>query len=368
MRWLTAIISVALLLGACRRQTGTSDKAAPEVLTDVTRAAELWADSVLAGMSVEERVGQLFLPATFTVADEQTVQRLLRYVADDKIGGVVFLKGDTASMRALTQRLNRASRIPLFLAIDAEWGLGMRLSDAPSYPHNSRLSGSTDQQMYDYGFRVGRDASRMGLNMVLGPVLDVASSGQSVMSDRSFGSDPAVVSSLGCSYARGLRDAGIVPVAKHFPGHGATTTDSHRALPVVSRTKAELETIDLRPFRDYVELEFPALMAGHVAMPALSGDSLPASVSRRLLTDLLREHMGFRGLIITDAMNMGALSDDRVYLRSVKAGADLILVPEDTRRAEQELIEALRTGELSSAEINDRARRILLYKYLLLNP
>jgi len=317
-------------------------------------------------MSVEERVGQLFMPATFTTTDAATVARLRRYVADAKIGGVVFLRGDTASMKTLTTRLSALSRIPLLFAVDAEWGLGMRLTDAESFPHNSELGNASERQMYDYGRRVGDDASRLGLNMLLGPVLDVASVPGSVMADRSYGAQPERVAALGAAYSRGVADAGVMPVAKHFPGHGATRADSHRKLPVVHRTRAALDSIDLLPFARYIALGLPAIMAGHVAMPALSGDSTPASVSYAILTGQLRDRMGFRGLIVTDAMNMYALHGmQRPYVATLLAGADIILVPEDTRAAEAEIMQALRDGALTPALVNDRCRRILIHKLRL---
>ncbi len=366
MRWLLLLVAVALscCVGCGRR----ADSVATDGVAAVSRAEVTLCgvDSLMASMSVEERVGQLFMPACFTVADAATVRRLVRYVADEKVGGIVFLRGDTASMLALSRMLRGHARVPLFLAMDAEWGLGMRLRDAECFPHNSRLSGASEAQMYDYGVRVGTQASRLGLNMILGPVLDVASSGASVMADRSYGGDPAMVADLGVAYARGLRDGGVYPVAKHFPGHGSTSVDSHRALPVIVRGREALDSIDLLPFRRYVDQGFPAVMAGHMAVPALSGDSVPASVSPAVLTGVLREAMGFGGLVLTDAMNMDAVgASSGVYVASLLAGADIILVPGDTRGAIDEVIGALRDGSLPAWVVNDRCRRVLLYKSYL---
>lgn len=367
MRRLLWLVAVALCCMGCGRRGGV-DSASESCVVEGASAVDALCgiDSLMASMSVEERVGQLFMPASFTVTDAATVRRLMRYVADEKVGGIVFLRGDTASMGALSRMLQGCARVPLFMAMDAEWGLGMRLRDAESFPHNSRLAGASEEQMYDYGLRVGKQASRLGLNMILGPVLDVASSGASVMADRSFGRDPVRVADLGVAYSRGLRDGGVYPVAKHFPGHGATYADSHRTLPVIARGREALDSIDLLPFRRYVELGFPAVMAGHMALPALSGDSVPASVSPAVLTGLLREALGFRGLVLTDAMNMDAVgSSSGVYVASLLAGADIILVPRDTRGAIEEVMRALRDGSLPAWVVNDRCRRVLLYKSLL---
>lgn len=355
---LLIFLFLPLLWGCGKRRDATITP-----LPSPEQQLEMKVDSMLAAMSVEERVGQLFMPATYTTTDAPTIARLRKYVADAKIGGVVFLKGDTASMRALATELQGSARFPLFLAIDAEWGLGMRLIDARSYPHNSALKNASEAQMRDYGNQVGTDARTLGLNMLLAPVMDVATSPKSVMADRSFGADPQRVAMLGVAFAKGVNRNNVIPVAKHFPGHGATTTDSHNSLPLITRTADEFRAIDLMPFKRYAEHGLPAIMVGHIAVPALSGDSVPASISPRLLTELLRKEIGFKGLIITDAMNMRALPDaDDIYVRSILAGADIILVPEDTRQAEQEIMTAIRSDRLPAAMLNDRVRRILRYK------
>lgn len=367
--FLPTLMIAAVAVGGCTSPADVSSRSGRESREVIEKPRidpiMALADSLTASMSVEERVGQLFMPATFTTTDPATVRRLMRYVADEKVGGIVFLRGDTASMKALARELERKARIPLFLAMDAEWGLGMRLSDAESFPHNSKLSEATETQMYDYGLRVGTQASRLGLNMILGPVLDVARSPGSVMADRSFGADPELVAALGTAYSCGVRDAGVIPVAKHFPGHGATRADSHKTRPVIVRSRPTLDSIDLLPFRQYISMGLPAVMAGHVAMPGISGDSTPASISPKIINGLLREEMGFRGLVLTDAMNMGALpSATGLYVASILAGADIILVPADTRGAVEEVIEALRDGTLPAATVNDRCRRIIYYKLL----
>lgn len=359
-----------MLICGCSQNSGEAHAAA--VPPPHKSPAEEWADSILGTMSVEERIGQLFMPASFTTADEATTVRLLRYVADAKVGGIVFLKGDTMSMSILSQKLQHHSRVPLFIAIDAEWGLGMRLTDAECFPHNSALGEASPEQMTDYGRRVGRQAHRIGINMVLGPVLDVAAGTSSVMSDRSFGTSPEIVARSGVAYSRGLIDSGIISVGKHFPGHGATSADSHKSLPVIRRDRHTLDSIDIYPFTQYIKAGMPAIMAGHMAVPAIDKTGSPASVSHDILTKLLRERLHFTGLVLTDAMNMTAVNADislpneGIYIASLLAGADLILVPENTRQAETEVMDALRNGDIDADLINDRCRRILLYKAIFI--
>lgn len=373
MRRLLPILIIGILI-ACDRprpaHRDTTAGATPEhPAADITETAAAWADSVLATLTLEEQVGQMFMPASFTRTDYLTMKVLTDYIRENKVGGLVFLKGDTLSMRQISDSLSRISRIPLFMAVDAEWGLGMRLQGGSLYPKNWQLGHVDEQWMYTYGHAVGEECSNVGLNMVLGPVLDVAPGPGTVMFKRSLGSDPEYVAQMGIAYARGVEDAGVMPVAKHFPGHGFTRTDSHELLPLIKRSAAELDSIDLYPFRRYIDLGFPAIMAGHIAIPALSGDTVPAILSPKVITDILRKKMGFDGLLITDALNMKALqyNDDATNaITTINAGADILIAPADTRKSIEVVLEAVRSGKISPATIRDRCRRILFSKYLLL--
>lgn len=335
---------------------------------DLTAEATAWADSVMRDMTVEQMAGQLVMPATYASADPVTLRLLRSYVMDSKVGGVAFHKGDTLSMRILSDSISRMSGIPLFLAIDAENGLGMRLKDATAYPLNCELTDATEQSMYDYGAAVGAECEAVGINMVFGPVLDVVPGPGWYMYKRSLGSEPQRVADLGMAYARGLEDAGIMPVAKHFPGYGHTRTDPHVWLPVIDRTAEEFSKTDLLPFRRYVDYGFPALMAAHVAVPALTGDSLPADFSEKLIAGLLREQMRFPGLVISDAVNMGAVksigSSESPAVLALLAGVDIILAPSDTRRAIGDIVDAVKSGLLSADLLREHVHRVLFYKYL----
>lgn len=336
---------------------------------DLTPHAEAWADSVLETMTLEQMAGQTLMPASYARADGATLRQLRSYVADCEVGGIAFHKGDTLSMRLLADSLQNIAPQPLFLAIDAENGLGMRLEGATSYPLNYKLTEATGQAMYDYGAEVGRECGAVGINMVFGPVLDVAPGPGWYMYRRSLGPDPVRVAELGLAYARGLEDMGVMPVGKHFPGHGYTRTDPHVWLPVIDREAGEFRRNDLLPFARYVEQGFPALMAAHVAVPALAGDSLPADFSPAIIGGLLRGEMQFGGLVISDAVNMGAVRsvDDGLCppaVRALQAGVDIILAPADTREALGQILGAVRSGQLPIALLREHCRRILFYKYL----
>lgn len=329
---------------------------------DLTSEAQAWADSVTAEMDTLRLASQLFMPAVYAQADQFTVRQVREYALEG-IGGVVFLKGTSPEARALADSMMSVSQVPPFIAIDAEWGLNMRLKDAPAFPANGRLAPDVeDQLMYDYGREVSRECRQLGINMVLGPVLDVSDNNRFI-GVRSFGSDPERVAALGLAYGRGLMDGNVLPVAKHFPGHGMVSRDSHKSKGVINASLQRLDTVDLVPFRKWSESSMPAVMAGHLAVPAIDSEMRPAAVSRTVLSDLLRSDLRFKGLVLTDAMNMlGA--EGYTACDAVKAGADIIIAPADTRREINGIMEGVRNSALKLSDLRDRVSRILFYKYL----
>lgn len=344
----------------------TTDVEAAPVVNDLTREARAWADSVMSGMTLEEMVGQSVMPAVYACDDAATMRLLRRYVADLHVGGVVLLKGELASASRMSAELMRLGRVMPFVAIDAEWGLAMRLADAPLYPANGSLGDATDEMlMYDYGREMARECRNVGINMILGPVVDVVSPGRGgVIGKRSFGGNPHRVSELSVAYAAGVESGGVMSVAKHFPGHGSPRGDSHKTLPVVSRDMEELDSIDLYPFRSYIDRGLSGVMVGHLAVPAVDSVSRPAAVSPPVIGGLLREKLGFRGLVLTDALNMaGACGYGAVD--ALSAGADIVLAPVDTYAEISGIMSALDEGRITADVIRERCRRILFFKYFL---
>lgn len=334
-----------------------------EVRNDVT--AELWqrADSTLAGMTLRAKAAQCLMPTIYAVSDLEGMARLEYYRDSLKAGGIVLLKGDLKSAAALS-RASQHGDVPMFVAIDAEWGLAMRLADAPVFPRNGRLGPYVDESdMYDYGAEVARECRRTGIDMVLGPVLDVARSRRGIGWSRSFGDDPLRVSELGTAYARGLESGGVISVAKHFPGHGAASGDSHKSLPVIGLSMHQLDSVDLRPFRHYISSGLSGIMVGHLSVPALDSELMPAAVSPTVVHDLLREELGFGGLVLTDALNMAG-ANGHTAADAIAAGADLVLGPDDTEREIRGIVERVQRGDLAESVLDERCRRILFYKYL----
>lgn len=331
---------------------------------DLTGEAWLWADSVASSLSVEERVGQCFMPALFARMDAVSLASLRSYVADFHVGGILLLSGTIADAAAIADTLAAMrGAVPPLLAIDAEWGLGMRLTDAPVFPVNSDISDeAAESDLYDYGRELARECREVGIGMVLGPVADVAKP-RSVMGRRSFGPDARRVANLTVAYARGVEDGGVLSVVKHFPGHGSPDGDSHLRLQVVTRSPGALDSIDLVPFEHYVRQGLSGVMVGHLAVPALDSVMRPAAVSPMVIQDLLRGKMGFDGLVLTDALNMKG-ADGYDSADALAAGADIVVAPADTRREMNAVMRALRERRLSVADVTDRCRRVLFYKYL----
>lgn len=331
---------------------------------DLTRKAREYADSVMAELTLEQRVGQCFMPAIYASGDAATMRRLRSYMADLHVGGVVLLKGDLESAARMA-REGREGCVPLFMAIDAEWGLGMRLRDAPDFPRNGKISPHADEELlFDYGGEVARECRRVGINMVLGPVIDVAENPRGVIGSRSFGSDPKRVADLGVAYARGLESGRVISVAKHFPGHGSPKGDSHRSVQVISRSLHELDSVDLYPFRSYVDAGLSGVMVGHLAVPAVDPLQLPAAVSEAVIADLLRGDLGFSGLVLTDALNMGG-AEGHGASAALLAGADIVVAPRHTGSEIREIVRMVEQGEMAGDVVDEHCRRILFYKYLV---
>lgn len=333
-------------------------------VSDLTGVASRMADSTLACMTLEQKVGQCFMPSIYASADPATMRKLRSYISDLHVGGVVLLRGDLGSA-AIMAGVGMKAEIPLFMAIDAEWGLGMRLEDAPGFPRNGRLGPRADELMlFDYGSEVARECRRVGINMVLGPVIDVAENPDGVIGSRSFGGDPKVVADLGVAYARGVESGGVISVAKHFPGHGSPKGDSHKMLPVIEHSLRQLDSIDLYPFRSYISAALTGVMVGHLAVPAIDTLSLPAAVSPAVVNDLLRGELGFHGLVLTDALNMGG-AEGYGAAAAISAGADVVVSPADTSKEIEDVVRKVRDGEMALETIDSRCRRILFHKYLI---
>lgn len=372
--WIIGIVVIALSCSRGRQtdvegmagMTGSALLDSIQSVHDVSEDARMWADSIIENMTIEEMAGQLIMPAVYSADNPDALHLLKKYAADSHVGGVVLLKGSVEAARLIADTLRQLLPAPPFIAIDAEWGLAMRLDGTPEFPRNGRITKNADETaLFDYGAELARECRELGINMVLGPVLDVLPGDRrrSGIGTRSFGHDAERAARLGVAYAKGIESGGVVSVAKHFPGHGAADADSHKRLPAVVKTREELAAIDLKPFKEYVGNGLSAIMLGHLHVPALDEDEVPVTVSEKILKGLLRDEMGFQGLIVTDAMNMAG-AEGKTAVDAIIAGADIVLAPSDTEGEVMALAAAVRIGRLPVSQLRDRVERVLFYKFM----
>ena len=264
----------------------------------------------------------------------------------------------------------------MFIAMDEEGGAVQRLKaltdiQATDVPPMLDLGNTKDLNLaYDVGKVIAEELLALGVNLDFAPVLDVIENEESFMGNRSFGMDPTLVSQMGISLGNGLMDAGVIPVYKHFPGHGSTIVDSHYDLPVITKTKEELMQKDLLPFINAIEKKAPMIMIGHLAIPSIS-ENMPASLSKEIIQDLLKEELHYEGIVITDALNMKALtnqySEEEIYEMAIVAGADILLMPKSSENAIQVIKNSIVQNGISEDRINESVRKILTIKYQFLS-
>ncbi len=330
-----------------------------------------WADSVFDALSYDERIGQLFMVIADPKTEARNMQKLMRYVNEIKIGGILFHKGTPEMQAEVTNRLQKASRVPMLVSMDGEWGLSMRLRGTTRFPKNMMLGAVTDNSLItEYGKEMARQCKALGIQINFAPDVDVNSNSENpVIGLRSFGENPKAVAAKGLAYASGLEGAGVLSVSKHFPGHGDTNEDSHRTLPVIYHDRARLDSMELYPFKAYIEAGYGGVMTGHLLVPELDKSAnKPVSMSKAVVTDLLQKELGFSGLCFTDALAMkGATTKktDNPSVMALLAGNDILLAPTTPINDFTAIKEAIDEGVLDIEEIEAKILKILRYKYIL---
>lgn len=342
-----------------------------------------WADDMVKQLSLREKIGQLCVVAAASefgspnqelaraylknldTMKQEVIERLIR---EYKIGGIIFLMRSTPDRQiALTNHYQGLSKVPLLICLDAEWGLSMRLDGTLRFPRNMTLGAVQDPRLiFDLGKEIGRQCRILGVHMNCAPVVDVNNNPDNpVINDRSFGESKERVALLGGCYAQGIQAAGVLACAKHFPGHGDTAVDSHYALPCIAHPQQRIEALELYPFSKIIKQGVAAVMTAHLLIPAFDQER-PASLSRVLLTDLLRKELGFAGLVVSDDLGMGALmkgySPEEIALQAFMAGTDILLCPGDVPCA----IDAIerKIGELPALEksLDEKVLKVLRAK------
>lgn len=345
----------------------------PKVLfKDVNqKAMNHWVDSVFKTLTTEEQLAQLIMPIVYPSQDMQAIKREEQRFSKFKWGGILYQKGLMAHQLIMNKRLQQANSIPLLIALDGEWGLYMRLKDAPRFPRNLGLGLAGDAQMlYEYGREIARECRLMGIHVNFAPTVDVNINPLNpVIGSRSFGSTPSIVSQLSEAYALGLEDGGVLSVAKHFPGHGDTSEDSHKTLPIVQATRKRLELVELAPFKHYINSGLGGIMTAHLRVPALENRSIPSSLSPNVCTDLLKKDLGFQGLIFTDGLEMEGVQTQSlgdIGVAALLAGNDILLGPASPEAQLNNLVLAYWDGRLPAKLIEEKVRKVLAYKYRLI--
>jgi len=335
-------------------------------------APNAWVDSVFQQLSRRERIGQLFMAAGYTNGTGMSQQEMHTLVTQYGLGGIVWFQGGPQRQVRLGNQLQKAAKVPLWYAMDAEWGIGMRLDSTLSYPYQMSLGAiQGDSLIEQMGLHIARDFRRLGLHVNFAPVADVNNNPENpVISFRSFGEDRFNVSRKALAYSRGLQTGGILTSGKHFPGHGDTNVDSHYALPVIRHPRSRLDSLELYPFRELIANGIAGIMIAHLSIPALDTTALlPSTLSKPIVDGLLRSDSGFKGLVFTDAMNMKGVTNHfptgLAEVMALQAGNDVIELSADIPKAIAAIEKALDEGTLSSSDIDAKVKKVLTAKYWL---
>ncbi|MBN1132580.1 MAG: serine hydrolase [Bacteroidales bacterium] len=329
-----------------------------------------WADSVMRTLSLERKIGQMIMIQVYSGDSPDKLEGVDEMIRQEGIGGILFSRGGPVRQAQLINRFQQKSKVPLIMAMDGEWGPGMRLDSTISYPRQMTLGAIQDNRLiYRMGYEIADQMKQLGIQMNFAPVADINSNPENpVINARSFGEDPDNVAEKVIAYFTGMQNNGLLVTAKHFPGHGDTDSDSHLTLPFVFHSRERLDSVELFPFRESVRKGITGIMVGHLHVPALdSRPGRPTSLSDKVIADLLVNRMGFKGLIVTDALSMkgvsGFLEPGELEVEAVLAGNDILLMPQDPHKAIQAIKKAVRKGLIPESRIDSSCRKILMAKH-----
>ena len=363
------LLIVAAVLGcAGGHAVGRTAKPVPRPSSPVLAVS---VDSLLASLTVRQQVGQLVIPwlsGSYTALDDSLFQVAARWVDSLEIGGLIVSVGSPLDIATKLNALQQRSRLPLLVSADLEWGAGMRVVGATAFPHIMAVGATGDpRDAYTIGAAAAVEGRAVGIHVNFAPDADVNNNpANPIINTRSFGEDPRTVSRLVAEYVRGLHEHGMLATLKHFPGHGDTQTDSHIGLPVITAGYARLDSLELVPFRAGIAAGADVVMSAHIAFPALTGSNDPATLSAAVLTGLLRDSLRFPGLVVTDALMMGAIvtkyGAGEATVRAFLAGSDLLLIPADPDSAVLAMTAAVAAGRVTPQRLAQSVRRVLEIK------
>ncbi len=336
--------------------------------SDIYQGDTAWVREKISGMSLDEKLGQLFMVAAYSNKGKAHEDEIMKLVKQEHIGGLIFFQGGPVRQARLTNIYQQSAKIPLMIAMDAEWGLSMRLDSTFKFPWPMTVGATGDSALaYRMGKEIALHCKRLGVHINFGPVVDINTNPENpIINARSFGQDPEVVARLSAAYMRGMQDQHVMASAKHFPGHGDTDSDSHKTLPTVGHKMDRLKAVELAPYERLINQGLASVMVAHLNVPAMDNSGSPSSLSKKIVSSYLRDSLQFNGLVFTDALNMRGVADlyspGEVDVKALLAGNDVLLFSQDVAAAKKKIREALGRGELTEAQIDQHVRRILLAK------
>ena len=349
---------------------GFSQEKNPLIVKKDFENQKKWVDSIYENMTLQEKLGQLFMVDIFSSDPKSKSDKIKNLITNYHLGGIIFSKGGPVRQAKLNNEFQALSKIPLMIGMDAEWGLAMRLDSTYAFPWNMTLGAISDNKIVEkVGHRIGEQSKRLGVHINFAPVVDININPKNpIIGNRSFGEDKENVTEKALAFMKGMQSAGVLGSAKHFPGHGDTETDSHKSLPTIDFSRERLDTLELFPYKRLIDEGISSVMIAHLNVPALEPQmNYPSSVSHKIVTGLLKEELGFNGLVFTDALNMKGASNFKkpgeIELAAFLAGNDILLIPEDVPKAMELLENAYNTEVISEKRLAYSVRKILFAKY-----
>ena len=365
MRYILSFISIIIFSNTVTSQDGNHPLFAKDI-----QAQEKWVDSLYSAMSIEEKVGQLFMVRAFSNQTKAHENAIAKLINEYHIGGLIFSTGGPVRQAKLNNLYQAISKTPLLIGMDAEWGLSMRLDSTYAFPWNMTLGAVRDNKLIERtGYHIGEHCKRIGVHFNFAPVVDINTNPKNpIIGNRSFGEDRDNVTEKALALMKGMQDAGVLANAKHFPGHGDTESDSHKTLPTINFDEKRIDSVEIYPYRKLIEKGLSSVMVAHLNVPSLEPRSgFPSSLSKHIVTDILKDSLGFEGLIFTDALEMKGVSNYSVPgdidLAAFKAGNDVLLISEDVPKAIEKIIEAYNNKEISEERLAHSVKKILMAKY-----
>lgn len=333
-------------------------------------AQEIWVDSILNNMTIDEKIGQLFMVQAYSNLDQKHEDFITEMITKYHVGNLIFMQGTPEKQAVLNNKYQAVSKLPLMIGFDGEWGLDMRLQNTYKFPWNMTIGAiSNDSLVKKFGEHLGKHCKRLGIHVNFAPVVDVNVNPENpIIGNRSFGENKDNVAQKAIAFTKGMQKYKVMANGKHFPGHGDTASDSHHTLPLLDFDKARLDSIELYPYKKIFDAGIGSVMTAHLNIPSLESDTnLPTSLSKSVVTNLLQQELGFNGLIITDGLNMKGASNyatsAEIDLAAIQAGNDLLLIPQDVPASVRLIKQALLLNTLTEERLNFSVRKILKAKY-----